>query len=49
MKALGSTQGVHLKLFDLSKGEESGIPGVEVEFVDIRRNTCGEGDFLALY
>ena len=37
MKALGLTQEVHLKLFSLSKGEESGIPGVEVKFVDIRR------------
>ncbi len=27
-------------------GEGSGIPGVEVKFVDIRRNTGGEGDFL---
>ena len=49
MKSLGLTQDVHLKLSSLSKGEESGIPGVEVEFVDIRRNTGGEGDFLALY
>ena len=49
MKSLGLTQDVHLKLFGLSKGEESGIPGVEVKFVDIRRNTGGEGDFLALY
>ncbi len=49
MKALGLTQEVHLKLSSLSKGEESGIPGVEVKFVDIRRNTGGEGDFLALY
>ena len=49
MKSLGLTQDVHLKLFSLSRGEESGIPGVEVKFVDIRRNTGGEGDFLALY
>ncbi len=27
-------------------GEGSGIPGVEVKFVDIRRNTGGEGGFL---
>ncbi len=33
-------------LFGLSMGEGSGIPGVEVKFVDIRRNTGGEGDFL---
>ena len=49
MKALGLTWEVHLKLFSLSKGEESGILGVEVKFVDIRRNTGGEGDFLVLY
>ncbi len=30
-------------------GEGSGIPGVEVKFVDIRRNTGGEGDFLDQY
>ena len=46
MKALGSTQELHLKLPALSGGEGSGIPGVEVKFVDIRRNTGGEGDFL---
>ncbi len=40
---------VHLKLRNLSMGEESGIPGVEVKFVDIRKNTSGEGDFLDQY
>ena len=49
MKSLGLTQEVHLKLFSLSKEEGSGIPGVEVKFVDIRRNTGGEGDFLDQY
>ncbi len=49
MKAHGSTVEVHLKLAGLSTGEESGIPGVEVKFVDIRRNTGGEGDFLDRY
>ena len=49
MKALGSTWEVHLKLLYLSMGEESGIPGVEVKFVDIRRNICGEGDSLDQY
>ncbi len=39
MKVLGSTQEVHLKLQNLSIGGESGIPGVEVKFVDIWRNT----------
>ncbi len=42
MKALGLTQEVHLKLPSLSMGEESGIPNVEVKFVDIGRNTRGE-------
>ena len=46
MKALGSTQELHLKLPALSTGEEGGIPGVEVKFVDIRRNTRGEGGHL---
>ncbi len=49
VKAQGLTLEVHLKLTDLSMGEGSGIPGVEVKFVDIRRNTCGEGDFLDQY
>ncbi len=43
MKSLGSTQELHSKLRVLSTGEEGGIPGVEVKFVDIRRNTGGEG------
>jgi len=29
--------------------EGSGIPSVEVKFVDIRRNTGGEGGFLGHY
>ena len=49
MKSHGSTVEVHLKLVGLSTGGESGIPGVEVKFVDIGRNTGGEGDFLAEY
>ncbi len=49
VKARGLTPEVHLKLRDLSMGEGSGIPGVEVKFVDIRRNTGGEGDFLDQY
>ncbi len=35
-----------LKLIDLSAGEESGIPSVAVECVDIRKNISGEGGFL---
>ncbi len=49
MKAWGSTPEVHLKLFDLSMGEGSGIPGVVVKYVDIRRNIGGEGGYLAQY
>ncbi len=37
---------MHSKLSGLSTGEGSGIPGVEVKFVDIRRNTGDEGGFL---
>ncbi len=37
------------KLSGLSAGEENGTPGVEVKFVDIRRNTVGEGDSLDRY
>ncbi len=33
---------VHLKLYYLSTGGGGGIPGVEVKFVDIGRNTGGE-------
>ena len=49
VKAHGSTMDVHLILTDLSTGGDSGIPGVEVKFVDIGRNTGGEGDHLARY
>ncbi len=47
VKARGLTPEVHLKLPGLSLGEESGIPSVEVKFVDIGRNTGGEGGHLA--
>ena len=49
MKAHGSTVDVHLKLVGLSIGGGDGIPGVEVKFVDIGRNTGGEGDLLDEY
>ena len=49
VKSSGLTRDGHLKLRDLSAREGSGIPGVEVKFVDIRRNTGGEGGFLAHY
>jgi hypothetical protein len=37
---------VHSKLTNWSLGEGGGIPGVEVKFVDIRKNISGEGDHL---
>jgi hypothetical protein len=46
VKAPSSTRELHPKLRALSDGEGSRIPGVEVKFVDIRRNTGGEGGFL---
>jgi hypothetical protein len=49
VKARGSTPELHSKLSDLSSGEEGGILGVEVKFVDIRRNTGGESGLLARY
>ena len=49
MKALGSTEEVHSKLHSLSSGEDGGILGVEVKFVDIERNTGGEGGQLDEY
>ena len=49
VKAQGSTLELHSKLAVLSTGEGSGIPGVEVKFVDIRRNIRGEGGFLDNY
>ncbi len=41
VKSPGSTGRVRRKLEDWSAGEESGIPGVAVKCVDIRRNTGG--------
>ena len=46
MKSLDSIQEAHWILLDWSVGEDDGIPGVEVKFVDIRRNTGGEGGHL---
>ena len=46
MKSPGSTLEVQSKLRGLSVGEGSGIPSVEVKFVDIGRNTGGEGGYL---
>ena len=41
VKSPGSTGRVRRILSDSSAGEESGIPGVAVKCVDIRRNTGG--------
>ena len=49
MKGLGSTQELRLILRGLSVGEDGGIPSVEVKFVDIGKNTGGEGDHLDHY
>ena len=34
-------------LVGLNAGEDGGIPSVEVKFVDIGKNTGGEGGYLA--
>ncbi len=49
VKALGSTEELQPKLLFLSTGEGSGISSVEVKFVDIGKNTSGEGGFLDRY
>ena len=49
VKSLGLTEEVHPKLSSSSTKEGRGIPGVEVKFVDIGRNTRGEGDPLGHY
>ena len=46
VKAQGSTLELRPKLIDLNPGEGSGIVGVEVKFVDIGKNICGEGGYL---
>ena len=46
---MGLTHELHLKLWFLSEVEASGIPGVAVKCVDIRRNTGGEGGLLGFY
>ena len=49
MKSHGLTVVPVLILLILSEIEVSGIPGVAVKCVDIRRNTEGEGSLLGLY
>ena len=48
MKFLGLTWGLRLIPPDLSEEEGCGIPSVEVKFVDIGKNTGGEGGKLVL-
>ncbi len=49
MKFLGLTWGLHSIRAGLSGEEGRGIPSVEVKFVDIGKNTGGEGGDLVLY
>ena len=49
VKAPGSTWEVRLERVGSRPGEESGIPSVEVKFVDIGKNTGGEGGSLARF
>jgi hypothetical protein len=49
VKSPSLTWELPLKLHDLNNREASRIPSVEVKFVDIRRNTGGEGGLLAIY
>ncbi len=49
VKAHGPPVELHSKLLDLSAGWESGILGVAVKCVDIKKNTGGEGGSLECY
>jgi hypothetical protein len=49
VKFLGSTWGLLLIRISLSEEEGCGISSVEVKFVDIGKNTGGEGGNLVLY
>ncbi len=49
VKSRGSTSELPSKLATWTQVEASGIASVEVKFVDIRRNTSGEGDLLDLW
>ena len=46
VKSPSLTWDVRSRLRDSNTGEGRGIPGVEVKFVEIRRNTCGESGLL---
>ena len=49
VKARGSTPEVRPRLQGWRPEEEGGIPSVEVKFVDIGKNTGGEGGDLVRY
>ncbi len=49
VKAPGLTGGGRTILQDLRAAEGGGIPGVAVKYVDIGRNTSGEGGLLGCY
>ena len=49
VKSWSSTPELPSILGTLSSGEVSGTASVEVKFVDIRKNTSGEGGSLARY
>ena len=49
VKDRGLTPGAHWILFILSYRGGVGIPSVGVKSVDIRKNTGGEGELLAIY
>ncbi len=48
VKSCGSTAGLQRILRGWREAEASGIPGVAVECVEIRKNTGGEGGWLGL-
>ena len=48
VKSPGPTGEVRWELLGWSSGEEAGIPGVGVKSVEIRKNTGGEGELLAM-
>ena len=49
VKSLGLTEELPSRLLGLRPGEVSGIPSVEVKFVEIGKNTGGEGGQLDWY
>eukprot|EP01024_Parvocaulis_polyphysoides_P048389 TRINITY_DN460_c0_g1_i4.p3 TRINITY_DN460_c0_g1~~TRINITY_DN460_c0_g1_i4.p3 ORF type:complete len:107 (-),score=8.06 TRINITY_DN460_c0_g1_i4:358-678(-) len=49
VKSRGSTPELPPKLHSQRMREDSGIPSVEVKFVDIGKNTGGEGGHLVRY